>query len=56
MVDLPYVLAGKHLGGSASTDPYSEEDDEEGGCEHHLTGVGSRVPDGEGKSHRPTQP
>lgn len=52
---LPYALAGQHLCGAPSTNPNSEEDQEQSGGEHHLTGVRGRVPDGQGKGHRSSQ-
>lgn len=52
---LPNILAGQHLGGAAPTNPNCEEDHQQGGGKHHLTGVRRRVPDGQGKGHRASQ-
>lgn len=52
---VPYALAGQHLGGATTTNPNSKEDHEQSGGKHHLTGVGRRVPDGQGKGHRASQ-
>ena len=52
---LPDMESGQHGGGPAPKYPDSEEDDEEGGGEHHLPCVRSRIPDGQGECHRPSQ-
>lgn len=52
---MPYALAGQHLGGATSTNPNSEEDHEQSGGKHHLTGVRRCVPDGQGKGHCASQ-
>lgn len=52
---LRYAHEGQHGHGASSTDPDREEDDQEGGWKHHLTGVSRCVSDRKSKGHRPTQ-
>lgn len=52
----PDMQPGQHGCGSPSKDPDSEEDDEQRGGEHHLTGVGGGVTDRQSERHRPSQP
>ena len=54
IVVLPDVKPGQHGRRPSTKHPDREEDDEQRGGEHHLAGVGSRVPDGQGERHRPT--
>lgn len=50
-----YAHEGQHGHGAASADPDGEENNEQGGGEHHLAGVGRRVSDGKGKCHSTPQ-
>lgn len=52
---LRYAHERQHGRSAPATDPHSEEDNQEGGRKHHLTGVSSCVPDRQGKGHRTTQ-
>lgn len=47
----PYIKPWQHRRCASTNDPDSEEDNEEGGCEHHLASVGCRVSDGQCKCH-----
>lgn len=52
----PDVEAGQHGRGAPAEHPHREEDDEQGGAEHHLPGVRGRVTDGQGEGHGSSQP
>lgn len=52
---LRYAHEGQHGHGTAAADPHGEEDDQQGGGEHHLAGVGRRVADRKSKGHGATQ-
>lgn len=52
---LRYAHEGQHGHGASTADPHGEEDNQQGGGEHHLTGVCRRVADGQGEGHGAAQ-
>lgn len=52
---LRYAHERQHRHRAAAADPDSEEDNQEGGWKHHLTGVSRCVSDWKGKGHCTTQ-